>query len=83
MVTVSARPDVQHELSVLALLKGRERYIFVYDDESWDVLLDAIRDQAAQPDLSLTWFDAAVLKDRARQQAQEAEADRQTTREPG
>lgn len=78
-----SRPAVQHELSVLALLKGNERYIFVYDDESRRELLDAIRDQAAQPNLTLSWFDAAILTERARQQALEAVADRQPTRQRG
>ncbi len=72
---VPAREAVQHELSVLALIKGRERYIYVYDDASRERLLDAIRDQAASPRLSLTWFDAAILTERARQQATEAAAD--------
>jgi hypothetical protein len=51
------------------MLKGNERYVFVYDDASRPLLIDALRDQAADPRLSLNWFDAAVLTDRARQQA--------------
>jgi len=74
---------VRHELSILALLKGKERYLFVYDDESREGLLNAIRDQAAHPALTLSWFDAAILTERARQQIREAEAERQTTRNPG
>ncbi len=72
---------MQHEISVLALVKGKETFLFVYDEASRDLLLEAIRDQAADPDLSLSYFDAAVLKDRARQQAREAAADRQTSRD--
>jgi hypothetical protein len=60
---------VQHELSVLALVKGGERFIFVYDDVSREMLIDAIRDHAADPEVALSWFDAAVLTERARQQA--------------
>jgi len=60
---------MQHELSVLALIKGPERFIYVYDDISRGRLIDAIRDQAADPAVSLSWFDAAVLTERARQQA--------------
>ena len=56
------------EFNVLALIKGQEHYIFVYDDESRPKLIDTIRDQAADPALSLTWFDAAVLTDKAREQ---------------
>jgi hypothetical protein len=60
------------ELNVLALLKGNERYLFLYDDESRPLLIDAFRDQAADPRLSLNWFDAVVLTDRAREQARQS-----------
>lgn len=69
-----------HDLNVLALIKGEERFIFVYDDESRERLIDSVRDKAADPGVSLSWFDAAVLTQRARQQglptdATAAEAD--------
>jgi hypothetical protein len=63
---------VRNELNVLALLKGNERYVYVYDDESHDKLVDAFRDHAADPRLSLTWFDAGVLAQRAREQTKAA-----------
>ena len=59
-----------HEFNVLALIKGQERYIYVYDDASRRELIDSFRDQAADPHLSFSWFDAAVLSDKAREQAQ-------------
>jgi len=59
---------VRCELNVLALIKGNEQYVFVYDDDSRDPLIDAFRDTAADPRLSFTWFDAAVLTDKAREQ---------------
>ena len=62
------------EFNVLALIKGPERYVFVYDDRSRPELIDTFRRWAADPQLSLTWFDAAVLTDKARQQAAAAEA---------
>jgi hypothetical protein len=65
---------VRRELNVLALLKGQERYVFVYDDAGHDDLLDAFRQFASNPDLSFTWFDAAVLTDKARQQQAAAPA---------
>ena len=52
------------ELNVLALVKGREHYIYLYEDESRMELVRAIRVQAADPDLTLSWFDAAVLTER-------------------
>lgn len=57
------------EFNVLALIKGEERYIYVYDDASRSPLLEAFRTQAADPNLSLNWFDAAVLTQKAREQA--------------
>lgn len=63
---------MRRELNVLALLKGPERYVFVYDDASQEELLDAFRHYASDPNLSFTWFDAAVLTDKARQQAADA-----------
>jgi hypothetical protein len=56
------------EVNVLALVKGRERYVYVYDDDSERELIDAVRDHAADPRLSLTWFDASVLVRKAREQ---------------
>ena len=56
------------ELNVLALVKGQERYVFVYDDDSRDELIDVFRDQASDPDLALSWFDALVLTRKAREQ---------------
>ncbi len=59
------------ELNVLALIKGDERFIFVYDDDSTDTLIEDIRNQAADPAVALNWFDAAVLTERVRNPASE------------
>jgi hypothetical protein len=60
---------VRREVNVLALVKGAERYVFVYDDASRDALIDVLRDHAADPSLNFSWFDAAVLTEKAREQA--------------
>jgi hypothetical protein len=60
---------VQREFNVLALIKGNERYVFVYDENSREPLLEAFRAQAADPSLSLNWYDAAVLTQKAHEQA--------------
>ena len=65
---------MRNEYNVLALIKGADRYVFVYDDDSRQALIDTFRDQAADPRLSLNWFDAAVLTDKAREQAQFVDA---------
>ncbi len=58
------------ELNVLALFKGEERYIFVYDEESSEALIDDIRNKAADPTIPINWFDAAVLTERIRNRAE-------------
>jgi hypothetical protein len=63
---------VRRELNVLALLKGTERYVYVYDDESRDHLINVFRDQAADPRLSLSWLDVRVLTTKACEQAKAA-----------
>ncbi len=60
-----------HELNVLALIKGDERFIFVYDDESKESLIDDFRHAAADPAVALNWFDASVLTERVRNPAAE------------
>ena len=57
------------EFNVIALIKGDERYVYVYDDESRAALLEAFQEQAAEAGLSLNWFDAAVLTQKAQEQA--------------
>ncbi len=58
-----------NEFNVLALIKGEERYVYVYDDSSRASLVEAFHAQAADPGLSLNWFDAAVLTQKAEEQA--------------
>lgn len=58
------------DVNVLALVKGRERFVYVYDDDSQQELIDAVRDHAADPRLSLTWFDASVLTRKVQEQVQ-------------
>jgi hypothetical protein len=59
---------VGQQFNVLALIKGQERYVYVYDDASRAPLLETFRSQAADPSLSLSWFDAAVLTRKAHEQ---------------
>jgi hypothetical protein len=59
------------ELNVLALIKGDERYVYMYDDPSRPLLIETFRNQAADARLSFSWLDAALLTDRAREQARQ------------
>lgn len=61
-------------VNVLALVKGKERYIFIYGDESRAETSRCLGRFAANPDLSFTWCDAAVLLQRIRQEAQNNQA---------
>lgn len=65
------------EFNVIALIKGDERYVYVYDDESRAALLETFQEQAAEAGLSLNWFDAAVLAQKAQEQAAHQEAARE------
>jgi hypothetical protein len=60
---------VNREFNVLALLKGEEIYLYVYDDASRAALGDTFRAQAADPALGFSWFDAAVMARKADEQA--------------
>lgn len=73
---------VNPDLNVIALFKGTERFIFVYDDDSREELFTTLRDAAADPSVALNWFDASVLTERARNQAVEGEESDPTTRLP-
>jgi hypothetical protein len=60
---------MRHEFNVLALVKGAEHYVYVFDDQSLDMTLAALRDHASDGELSLSWFDVAILAQKAREQA--------------
>ncbi|MGD9126915.1 MAG: hypothetical protein PVH19_06005 [Planctomycetia bacterium] len=62
------------EINVLALVKGSERYVFLYDDVSRAETLRVLGRYASNPDLSFTWYDAAVLSQKVRQECRSREA---------
>ena len=70
------------DINVLALVKGEERYIFLFDDERRSEALRTLGRFASNPELSFSWYDAAVLSQRIRQtameQRSEAEAEAET-----
>ena len=63
--------SMPRSMNVLALVKGSERYVFLYDDESPGVLLQQLGRYAADSELSFTWYDAAVLSQKVRRMKQE------------
>ena len=63
---------MSQDINVLALVKGAERYIFLYDDSNRAETLRTLGRYASDPDLSFTWYDAAVLSQKIRQQTQQS-----------
>jgi hypothetical protein len=63
-------------INVLALVKDGERYIFLYDDQSAAQVLQTLGRYAADPELSFSWYDAAVLSQRVRHLQSEATRER-------
>ncbi len=58
------------EVNILALVKGGERYIFLFDDNHRAECLRTLGRFASHQELSFTWYDAAVLSHKIRQTAQ-------------
>lgn len=50
----------------MALVKGGERYVFLYDASSREEMLRTLGRYASDPELSFTWYDAAVLGQKVR-----------------
>ena len=61
-----------NELNVLALVKGDEKYLFLFDDSNRLETLRLLGRYAADPELSFSWYDAAVLSQRIREMAFES-----------
>lgn len=57
----------QQDIHVLALVKGEERYIFLFNDKHRGEALRTLGRFATNPELSFTWYDAAVLSQKIRQ----------------
>jgi hypothetical protein len=62
---------VNQDINVLALVKGTERYVFLYDDSSRAETLRTLGRYASNPELSFTWYDAAVLSQKIRQESRQ------------
>ena len=64
---------MSQEINVLALVKGEERYVFLFDDNNRSEALRTLGRYASNPELSFSWYDAAVLSQKIRQVTAEAE----------
>lgn len=61
---------------MLALVKGEERYIFLFDDANRGECLRTLGRFASNYELSFTWYDAAVLSQKIRQVIELGDQDR-------
>jgi hypothetical protein len=73
---------VNDDINVLALIKGNERYIFLYDDSQRAEALRMLGRHASNPELSFSWYDAAVLSQRIRQEERKHQQSKSRLRMP-
>lgn len=57
---------VAQDINVVALVKGEERYIFLFDDNQKSQTLRTLGRYASDQKLSFSWYDAAVLSQKVR-----------------
>jgi len=57
------------DIKVFSLVEGEERYVFLYDDVSKKESLRVLGRFASNPNLSFTWYDAAVLSKKIREES--------------
>jgi len=60
------RIEAPADRNVIALVKGVERYIFIFTDENRVEVLRQLGRFAMNPELSFDWYDAAVLSQKVR-----------------
>ena len=62
----STGANVSQDINVVALVKGEERYIFLFNDEKKAETLRTLGRYASDSKLSFSWYDAAVLSQKVR-----------------
>ena len=67
---------VTQDINVLALVKGEQRYVFLYDDANRAETLRTLGRFASNPELDFTWYDAAVLSQKIRNEQHVATSNR-------
>ena len=58
--------NVPRDINVVALVKGEERYIFLFNDAQKSETLRTLGKYASDSKLSFSWYDAAVLSQKVR-----------------
>ncbi len=64
-MTGKATEGVRINKNVLALAKGQERFVFLYDDESREALYEVLHRFAANPEINFNERDEDLLRSKA------------------
>ena len=67
------------DAKIIALIKGKEQYVFIYNENNRAETLRLLARYASNPELSFTWYDAAVLSQKIRQEGLKQTRDKQRT----
>lgn len=59
---------IDQDINILALVKGSERYVFLYTASTRTDLFRTLGRFASNPELSFTWYDATVLSQKVREE---------------
>jgi hypothetical protein len=65
------------DIKVIALIKGEEQYVFLYNENNRAETLRLLGRYASNPELSFSWYDAAVLSQKIRQESLQQEREKQ------
>ena len=57
---------MSQDINVVALVKGEERYLFLFNDDNKSETLRTLGRYASNSELSFSWYDAAVLSQKVR-----------------
>lgn len=57
---------MSQDINVVALVKGDERYLFLFNDDNKSETLRTLGRYASNSELSFSWYDAAVLSQKVR-----------------
>jgi hypothetical protein len=74
---------VAKDIKVIALVKGGEQYVFLYSEDKRAETLRLLGRYASNPELSFTWYDAAVLSQKIRQESLQQTRERQRSESSG
>ena len=73
---------VEKDIKVIALVKGEEQYVFLYNENNRAETLRLLGRYASNPELSFTWYDAAVLSQKIRQESLQKTREQQRSEAP-